>query len=117
MYSETGGADHEDDRRDHREGVYEGTRTRHPGEIALQGNHALSSIMHKSEVTPKSRMLQMMARVQLDASHVSRCVTSRREKMPRYIRVPNELLRYARSDCFFTLTSLEYTERELVTVP
>jgi len=40
-------------------------------------------------------MLQMMARVQLDASHVSRCVTARREKVPRYIRVSNELLRYA----------------------
>ena len=62
-------------------------------------------------------MLQMKARVQLDASHVSRCVTARREKVPRYIRVPNELLRYARSDYFFTLASLEYTERELVTVP
>ena len=55
-----------------------------------------------------------MARVQLDASHVSRCVTARREKLPRYIRVSNELLRYARSDCFFTLASLEYAERELV---
>jgi len=41
-------------------------------------------------------MLQMMARVQLDASHVSRCVTARREKVPRYIRVSNELLRYTR---------------------
>ena len=59
----------------------------------------------------------MMARVQLDASHVSRCITARREKVPRYIRVSNELLRYARSDHFFTLASLEYTERELVTVP
>jgi len=59
----------------------------------------------------------MKARVQLDASHMSRCVTARREKVPRYIRVPNELLRYAHSDYFFTLASLEYTERELVTVP
>ena len=59
----------------------------------------------------------MMARVQLDASHVSRCVTARREKVPRYIRVSNELLRYAHSDCLFTLASLEHTERELVTVP
>ena len=33
----------------------------------------------------------MMARVQLDASHVSRCVTARREKVTRYIRVLNEL--------------------------
>ena len=45
----------------------------------------------ESEVAPKSRMLQMMARVQLDASHVSRCVTARREKVPRYIRVSNKL--------------------------
>ena len=29
----------------------------------------------------------MMARVQLNASHVSRCVTARREKVPRYIRL------------------------------
>ena len=29
----------------------------------------------------------MMARVQLDASHVSRSVTARREKVSRYIRV------------------------------
>ena len=28
-----------------------------------------------------------MARVQLDACHVSRCVTARREKVTRYIRV------------------------------
>ena len=42
-----GGADYEGGRRDHREGVYEGTRTRHPEEITLQGNYALSSIMHK----------------------------------------------------------------------
>jgi len=59
----------------------------------------------------------MMARVQLDASHVSRCVTARREKVPRYIRVSNELLRYARSDFFFTLACLKYAERELVTFP
>jgi len=42
-----GGADHEGGRRDHREGAYEGTRTRHPEEITLQDNYALSSIMHK----------------------------------------------------------------------
>ena len=46
-YGETGGADHEGGRRDHREGVYEGTRTRHLEEMTLQGNYALSSIMHK----------------------------------------------------------------------
>jgi len=38
----------------------------------------------------------MVTRVQLDASHVSRCVTVRREKVQRYIRDSNELLRYAR---------------------
>ena len=58
----------------------------------------------------------MMARVQLDASHVSRCVTARREKVFRYIRVSNELLRYGHVQIVF-FTSLEYTERELVTVP
>ena len=47
-------------------------------------------------MAPKSRMLQMVTRVQLDASHVSRCVTVRREKVHRYIRDSNELLRYAR---------------------
>ena len=43
------------------------------------------------EAAPKSRRLQMMARVQLDASHVSKSVTARREKVTRYIRVLNEL--------------------------
>ena len=33
----------------------------------------------------------MMARVRLDASHVSRSVTARREKTARYIRVLNKL--------------------------
>ena len=33
----------------------------------------------------------MMARVQLDTSHVSKSVTARREKATRYIRVLNEL--------------------------
>ena len=33
----------------------------------------------------------MMARVRLDASHVSRSITARREKVTRYIRVLNEL--------------------------
>ena len=33
----------------------------------------------------------MMARVRLDASHVSRSVTVRREKTTRYIRVLNKL--------------------------
>ena len=65
-------------------------------------------------MAPKSRMLQMVTRVQLDPSHVSRCVTVRREKVHRYIRDSNELLRYAHSDYFFTLASFEYTERELL---
>ena len=33
----------------------------------------------------------MMARVQLDTSHVSKSVTARREKTTRYIRALNEL--------------------------
>ena len=33
----------------------------------------------------------MMARVRLDASHVSKFVTARREKVARYIRVLNEV--------------------------
>ena len=33
----------------------------------------------------------MMARVQLDASHVAKSVTARREKATRYIRVLNKL--------------------------
>jgi len=117
MHGDAGRADHEGGRRDHREGVYEGTRTRHPEEITLQGNYALSSIMHnlakeESAVAPKSRMLQMKARVQLDASHVSRCVTARREKVPRYIRVSNKLLRHARSDYLLHACEFLSTLRE-----
>jgi len=59
----------------------------------------------------------MVTRVQLDASHVSRCVSIWREKVRRYIRDSNELLRYARLDYFFTLVSFEYAEREFCTVP
>ena len=63
-------------------------------------------------------MLQMVTSVQLDASHVSRCVTVRREKMHRYIRNPNELLRYA---CLrillLRLRELEYAKGEFCTVP
>ena len=63
-------------------------------------------------------MLQMVTRVQLDASHVSKCVTVRREKMHRYIRNPNELLRYARFRILLLrLRELEYAEREYCTVP
>ena len=60
----------------------------------------------------------MVTRVQLDASHVSRCVTVRREKVHRYIKDSNELLRYARSRILLLrLRELEYTEREHCTVP
>ena len=47
IHGEARRVDHEGGRRDHREGVYEGTRTRHPEEITLQGNYALSYVMHK----------------------------------------------------------------------
>ena len=56
----------------------------------------------------------MVARVQLDASHVSRGVTVRREKMHRYIRNSNELLRYARLEYFFTLWEHLSTLREIL---
>ena len=72
----------------------------------------------ESEVAPKSRRLQMMAHVQLDASHVSRCVTSRREKVSRYIRVSNEFLRYARSDCLlYACEFLSILRENWFTVP
>ena len=56
-----------------------------------------------------------MARVQLDASHVSRCVTARREKVSRYIRVSQRTseVRVFRLSSL-RLRILEYTERELV---
>ena len=63
-------------------------------------------------------MLQMVTRVQLDASHVSGCVTVRREKAHRYIRDPNELLRYTRFRILLLRSrELEYAEREHCTVP
>jgi len=56
----------------------------------------------------------MVTRVQLDASHVSKGVTVRKEKVLRYIRNSNELLRYSRLEHFFTLSrTLEYAERAL----
>jgi len=57
----------------------------------------------------------MMARVRLDTRHVSRCVTARREKVPRYIRVSqrtSEVRTFRLSSS--RLRVLEYTERELV---
>ena len=55
----------------------------------------------------------MMARVRLDASHVSRCVTARREKVSRYIRVSqrtSEVHTFRLSS--LRLRVLEYTVRE-----
>ena len=55
----------------------------------------------------------MMARLRLDASHVSRSVTARREKVIRYIRVLNELseVRTFRLH-YLRLRILELTVRE-----
>ena len=47
MHDEASEVDHEGDRQDHREGVYEGTRTRHAEEITLKGSYALSCFLHK----------------------------------------------------------------------
>ena len=47
IHGEASKVDHEGGRRDHREGVYEGTRIRHSKEITLQGSYALSCFMHK----------------------------------------------------------------------
>ena len=60
----------------------------------------------------------MMARVQSDASHVSKSVTARREKTTRYIRVPNKFSK-VRTFSSYTLR-LRVTElfvREICTVP
>ena len=57
----------------------------------------------------------MMARVQLDANHVSRSVTARREKVTRYLRVPQrtfEVRTFRLSS--LRLRVLEHTVRELV---
>ena len=60
----------------------------------------------------------MMARVRLDAGHVSKPVTARREKTTRYIRVPN---RFSKVRMFSSYTlRLRVTElfvREIRTVP
>ena len=52
----------------------------------------------------------MMARVQLDASHVSKSVTARREKATRYIRVLNKLSEVRT----FSSYTLRLRERELI---
>ena len=59
----------------------------------------------------------MVTRVQLDASHMFRCVTVRREKVHRYIRDSNELLRYARLEHFFTLGEYLSDGESFCTVP
>ena len=57
----------------------------------------------------------MMARVQLDASHVSRCVTAKREKVPRYMRVSQRTSEVRTFRLYsLRLRVLEYIERELV---
>ena len=55
----------------------------------------------------------MMARVQLDVSHVSKSVTARREKVTRYIRVLNKLSE-VRTFSLYTLRLrvIELTVRE-----
>ena len=47
MHDEASEVDHDGGRRDHREGVYEDTRTRHAEAITLQGSYALSCFLHK----------------------------------------------------------------------
>ena len=55
----------------------------------------------------------MMARVQLDASHMSKSVTARREKVTRYIRVLNELSEVRTFRLYsLRLRVLEHTVRE-----
>jgi len=55
----------------------------------------------------------MMARVQLDASHVSKSVTSRREKATRYIRVLNKLFEVRTFSLYsLRLRVIELTVRE-----
>jgi len=58
----------------------------------------------------------MMARVQLDASHMSRSVTARREKVTRYLRVPQRTfeVRAFRLSSLRLRVSRAYCERELV---
>ena len=46
MHGEVSEADYNGGRRDHREGVYDDTRTRHTEEIALQGNFTPSYFLH-----------------------------------------------------------------------
>ena len=47
MHDEVSEVNHDGGRRDHKEGVYEDTRTRHAEEITLQDSYALSCFLHK----------------------------------------------------------------------
>ena len=60
----------------------------------------------------------MMARVQLDTSHVSKSVTARREKTTSYIRVLNRFSKVrAFSSYTLRLRETELFVREICTVP
>jgi len=55
----------------------------------------------------------MVARVRLDASHVSRSVTARREKVASYLRVPQRTLEVRTFRLYSSrLRLLEHTVRE-----
>ena len=55
----------------------------------------------------------MMARVRLDTSHVSRSVTARREKVTRYLRVPQRTSEVRTFRLYsLRLRVLEHTVRE-----
>ena len=67
----------------------------------------------ESGAASKSRRLQMMARVRLDANHVSRCVTARREKVTRYLRVFQRTFKVRTFRLYsLRLRVLEHTVRE-----
>ena len=68
-------------------------------------------------MTLRQRTLQMVTPVQLDASHVFRCVTVRREKVHKSIRDSNELVRYTRLEHFFTLGEYLSDGESFCTVP
>ena len=57
MRDEASEADHDGGRRDHREGVYDDTRTRHTEEIAFQGSYTPSYSLHGllSRISLKSK--------------------------------------------------------------
>ena len=47
MHNEVSKVEYNGGRRDHREGVYDDTRTRHTEEIALQGSYTLSCFLNR----------------------------------------------------------------------